>query len=84
MCTKRILSVLVVMAALWLGGCAPDAPDAPAAPSKENELRKDLADALRKQNAAEAALAAAKAEEEQKLAIAARKIAELQAKVDDF
>jgi len=86
MSMKTFLNILVLLPALGLAGCAPSSNDAAAAAAsaKENELRKDIADALRKENAAETALAATKAEAQQKQAAADRKIAELQAKVDDF
>ena len=83
---NQCLAVLLALpAALVLAACAPATAHGSApSPSKENELRKELAEAMRGQSAAEAALASTKAEEAQKLAADAKKIAELQAKVDDF
>jgi hypothetical protein len=84
MSPHKLLPWLALVTGLVLPACSPSAGDNAAPPSKENELRKELADAMRGQSAAEAALAAAKADEAQKLAVDAGKIAELQAKVDDF
>jgi hypothetical protein len=76
---------LALLVGLGLTACAPSAEDNATTPSAgESELRKELADAMRGRSVAEAALAATRAEEAQKLAVAEKKIAELQAKVDDF
>jgi hypothetical protein len=83
--SKSIISnVIVLMAAIWLTACGPSAGDDAAHAAKENELQKNVADALTRAKTAEAALAAAKADSAHQLADANRKIAELQAKVDDF